>query len=271
LENIIIHTANALERHESIKIQYVAPMHLVNLAKEYHAVISKKDKLKHFGIFIGRSNAERLYLASYLDHHYSDKTKMSYHFNVADDFHTSNIGLDSLIKFHRKDDLQIEVNFISRCPIKLTDKNSIIVDKNLSTMPGQQLLENDRQYFMQTYENFFVEVVCESYFTGNTFFPTEKIFRPIILKTPFIVQGSQFFLRGLKDLGFKTFDNWWDEGYTEDPSDWQLKEIVKVIDFISNKSQQEMQDMLVQMHDILEHNYKIFFSLSEKDFERARK
>ena len=42
-----------------------------------------------------------------------------------------------------------------------------------------------------------------------------------MLLTPFIVQGSQWFLHRLRDMGFQTFDRWWDEGYSEDPANHQ--------------------------------------------------
>lgn len=268
LNQITIYTANALETHSQINIVYCAPYHLLNNAKDYITAVSKVKHLKHFGMFIGRSNAPRLHLASYIDHHYYDQCIMSYHFNFVDEFHISNVGIEDLIKYYRVQDIHVEGKFLSQCPIKLDYTTTVLIDKSLDLNPAQQLLKNDKDYFLQTYCKFFVEIVCESYFTGNTFFPTEKIFRPILLKTPFIVQGPQFFLSNLKKLGFKTFDQWWDEGYQEDPTIHQLIEIKKVVDILSTKSVDQLCSMYSEMTPILEHNYQTAMSLTMKDFKK---
>lgn len=263
--NITIYTANALEKHGAMNIVYQPPMHLITQTKSYAAEVPKTNALKHFGMFIGRSNAERLYLASYIDSNYRDLALISYHFNIDDEFHTNNIGIDELIRTHGIKDVRTEAQFLSQCPRKLDNNKQVTIDKSSDLNPAQQILNNDRATFMQNYRNFFVEIVCESYFTGNTFFPTEKIFRPMLLKTPFIVQGAQFFLHKLRDLGFKTFDKYWDEGYAEDPSDWQLQEIIKVIDYLSQKSISELNVMYQDMQPIIEHNYQRLMSLTGDD------
>jgi hypothetical protein len=268
LENITIFTANALETHYTIDIKYRPPLHLLEQAKRYLVDISKNNQLKHFGMFIGRSNAPRLHLATYLDQHYSDKLVLSYHFNLVDEFHKDNIGLEDLITNYNIHDVSQEAKFIAQCPIRLKDTGIVHNNKNLNLNYAQQLFDNDQIYFSQTYNNFFVELVCESFFTGNTFFLTEKIFRPILLKTPFIVQGPQNFLHNLKKLGFQTFSNWWDEGYSEDPPGQQLLEIKKVLDFLSNKSKDELTQMHHDMTNTLEHNYQLAMSLTKENFKK---
>jgi hypothetical protein len=267
LSKITVLTANALEQHSQIKIVYLPPIHLLDHAREYIADVPKHPDLKHFGIFIGRSNAQRLHLATYLDRYCKDQTIMSYHLNFIDDFHINNIGLEDLIKHYGIQDVRDECNFMHRCPVRLRPDAPVVIDKSLSLNPSQQLLLNDQEYFAQTYQDFFIEIVCESFFTGRSFFPTEKIFRPIMLKTPFIVQGPQNFLQNLKILGFQTFSKWWDEGYAEDPDGQQLVEIKKIIDTLSAKSSAELYKMYTDMTDILEHNYQVAMSLTTKDFK----
>jgi hypothetical protein len=123
---------------------------------------------------------------------------------------------------------------------------------------------------LDQYSNFFVEITCESYFTGQTFFPTEKTWRAIALRTPFIIQGPQNYLANLKLLGFKTFDRWWDEGYSEDPADHQPLEIIKVVEFLNNKSLDEIFSMYQEMQDVLEHNYQTLQLLTVEDFLKVR-
>jgi hypothetical protein len=207
-------------------------------------------------------------MASHLDKQYADKTLLSYHFNLADDFHTSNIGLEDLITQYGFTDIRDESEFIYRCPIRLKPAQPVIINKNSSLNPAQQLLQQDKGYFLQIYRNFFVELVCESYFTGQTFFPTEKIFRPILLKTPFIVQGPQYFLHNLQALGFRTFSQWWNEGYSEDPDGHQIVEIKRVLDTLASKNTVELDTMYNEMRSILEHNYNIAMSLTSADFKK---
>jgi hypothetical protein len=268
LEDITIYTANMLEQHDKIAIVHQPPMHLLQNAKDYVMDISKNQQLCHFGMFIGRSNAPRLYLATYLKEHYFDKSLLTYHFNFNDDFHNNNIGLENLIKDYNIKDVKQESIFLASCPITLNNCQPIHNDKSLKLNHAQQLFKNDQKYFSQTYNHFFVELVCESFFTGNTFFPTEKTFRPILLKTPFIVQGPQNFLRNLKKLGFKTFDSWWDEGYDEDPVGHQLFEIKKILNCLSAKTLVELEQMYQEMHETLEHNYQIAINLTKQDFKK---
>jgi hypothetical protein len=89
----------------------------------------------------------------------------------------------------------------------------------------------------------------------------------MLLETPFIVQGPQWYLQRLRDLGFQTFDRWWDEGYSEDPANWQNTEIKKVINSVSELSLEKLQEMYTEMKPVLAHNKKRFLELTSKDFD----
>ena len=117
------------------------------------------------------------------------------------------------------------------------------------------------------YQDIFCEIVCETYFTGRTFFLTEKTLRCIINGRPFMVQGPKWFLHNLKRLGFKTFSNWWDEGYDEDPVDHRLVEIKKVIKDLSTQTPGQLNNMYKSMQAILEHNYQLCLNLKLDDFK----
>jgi len=266
ISNITVITANALESHDTLKIKYLWPVNLVLAVKEYkNDTIIKISNLKHFGIFVNRSSAERLHLASYLHKNYLSKLTISYNFNIKDDYHKIHCGLDNLILNHGVQDTITESNFLNQCPIRLDNKEPVLIDNDIARY--YQLLDQDRATFIENYKNFFVEIVCESYYTGKTFFPTEKTWRPIMLKTPFIVQGPQWFLHRLRDMGFQTFDRWWDEGYAEDTANHQLHEIKKVIDFLAEKSLTELDIMYQEMQPTLEHNRKRFMELTSEDFD----
>ena len=251
LTKVTIRTCNKLEKHSLINIIYKAPTHFiintVNDLKNIH--IDKVSTMKHFGLFIGRSNAPRLKVSTLLNN-ITSSIVQSFHYDYSNDFHTANIGIEDVIRDYGQKDLTKEVEFLNKCPITLDD--------NKVTYP---MLMDQHNNIHSYYSNFFVEVVCETYFKGKTFFPTEKIWRPIILKTPYIVQGPQWFLRNLKELGFRTFDCWWDEGYSEDPHNHSLLEIEQVLRYISSKTPKQLQQMYYEMNKVLEHNYNTLIEL----------
>jgi hypothetical protein len=65
----------------------------------------------------------------------------------------------------------------------------------------------------EDYEKTFVSVVTETLTLPNTLFFSEKIWKPIMVGHPFLLLGNQHSLRYLKDLGYKTFDKWFNEDY----------------------------------------------------------
>lgn len=269
-KKITIHTCNSLEKHDNINIVFRPSLHLLTreLNKNYKFLsFEKNPQLKHFGRFIGRSNAPRLLISTYLDNHYSDKSILTYQYKFGDEYHRTEIGLESLINDYNKNDIISECKFLQSCPRQVIDLD-FKFNKESSIDFSSQLHNKEDGKFIEVYRDFFVEIISESYFNGNTFFLTEKIFRPILLKTPFIVQGPQHFLNNLKKLGFKTFDNWWDEGYSEDPASWQPTEIMKLIDEISLWDKNKINQTYKEMKPILEHNRKVLNTLTSDDFEK---
>ena len=206
---------------------------------------------KYFGLFIGRSNWLRLSLASYLAEQFPAQTMMTYHYDSKSDFHVANFGLEELLNRHWND-IDTVINFLKKLPMR---------PKKL-TYP---ILWNEQGLDLDNfYKDIFCDVVCETYFSGKTFFMTEKTMRPIIHKRPFLVQGPQWYLKNLKKLGFKTFDQWWDEGYDEDPWDFKYQALVKIIDYIGKQSPSTIKQWYIEMASVLDHNYDVFRSLTDK-------
>ena len=113
----------------------------------------------------------------------------------------------------------------------------------------------------------FVSVVSESRVEDDLIFISEKIFKPIYALQPFILISSQNSLNKLKEFGFKTFDKWWDESYDSSiNAKERIKKIKKILIDICNKSNEELKIMLIEMEDILIHNYKILTDTNFKNF-----
>ena len=109
-----------------------------------------------------------------------------------------------------------------------------------------------------------MEVVCETYCQGTSFYPTEKTWRPIINRTPFIVQGPVNYIDNLHRIGFKTFNQWFDESHSQDDYSYQPVEICATLDKIAGYSVIELEEMYIDMQDTLEHNYQVMMSMTEK-------
>ena len=107
----------------------------------------------------------------------------------------------------------------------------------------------------------FLHVVTETCYWGRKKHLTEKIFKPIVLRQPFVLVGCAQNLEYLKSYGFKTFDRWWDESYDQIEDDVaRMHAIGKLLADICSKDCKQLTGMLHDMEEILEYNYRWFYS-----------
>lgn len=86
---------------------------------------------------------------------------------------------------------------------------------NMEVRNQYQDLWDTNLSILKFYNQFQIEIVAETMCAGTTFFPTEKTFRPITGRRPFIVYGPKKFLNNLQNLGFRTYNECWDERYDQ--------------------------------------------------------
>lgn len=103
---------------------------------------------------------------------------------------------------------------------------------------------------LEHYHKFSIELVCETYTLGNTFFPTEKTVRPIMGTKPWLIYGAPGYINNLKLMGFKSFDSLWDESYDqlEGPARWIA--IQKIINTLTKLTPASLHMLLEQAHQI---------------------
>lgn len=259
---IIIQTANLVEKHNEYTIKIVPTTAYHYAFLKYPQVVIQKDfnkPVKHFLHFVGHGNPARLRIASYLFTQFKEKTLQTYHVDIKDiEYSRPHISIEDVMTFHDVDRTEVlnVTNFLLECPIKLDPV----------TLP---VLHPRGLELMKFYKSGFLDIVNCSFYAGNTFCIDEKILRPIFTKTPFIVQGPANFLTRLKKIGFKTFSNYWDEGYGEDPADYQIKEIFLLIDKISKYNNAELKAMYYDMMPILEHNYNLALDLDKEKIKKV--
>ena len=261
LSQIRIITGNLFEQHPTIKLYKQFPWLYTNWGKENCLQLPKPKVFDHnfktAASFVSRSNWNRVKLSSYFFKNYSSKILQSYHYDHTNPYHNDNIGVENLIKNNYINRLGDVTNLWKHCPLTLDE----IYQYPIVNPTGYSLIDN--------YQHFFVEVVMETYSMGDTFFPTEKIWRPISQLTPFMVQGPQWYIVRLRKLGFKTFKSWWNEGYNEDHYASQSDQIEKNIDYLTTLTPAELEQMYKDMMPILEHNRDRLITLTLQEIEQA--
>jgi hypothetical protein len=103
-------------------------------------------------------------------------------------------------------------------------------------------------------------VVSETVFYYDKLHLTEKTFKPIFSRRPFILVAAPGNLAYLKSYGFRTFDRWIDESY-DDEQDHQtrLKKIATEVEKLCNLSPADLKKMHQEMREILEFNFNHFY------------
>lgn len=108
----------------------------------------------------------------------------------------------------------------------------------------------DGKIYWDLYNTVHYELVPETRHDYASY-PTEKIWKPIVAKIPFICLSDYRFYNTLHSLGFKTFDGIIDESFASEP-DLETR-VDKIIQTMSNINAQEFYE---RSRDICEHNYR---------------
>jgi hypothetical protein len=116
------------------------------------------------------------------------------------------------------------------------------------------------------YDRTFLSVILETHFNNETIFFSEKIWKPISVGQPFMVVTGMNFLRELRNLGYKTFDKWFDESYDTMPDlNDRISCIVSELDRFSKLSVEELKNIRNEMQDVIIFNKEKFkYDYAEK-------
>lgn len=109
------------------------------------------------------------------------------------------------------------------------------------------------------YDTSLVSIITETYFAhqGPTSF-TEKVYKPMRGKHPFIILGRPGIISQLHRLGFKTFNQWWNESYdtTTSPAT-RLRQIINVCEEINSWDDTMVLKFKEEVAETIEHNYNV--------------
>ena len=251
-KRFVIYTSNISESHEQYKIiitDNIWPGSVRRVLSDHQV---KNNNLQTIGCFVGRTNWPRLILLSWLDAYFQSQSLITCYYDNIDIGHIEGLGLTGcMINFPTE--INLVANFLKTCPrINLNFKELPYQDYRI--LPFAEKNQIITGGLSNAYPSIFLELVCETYFTGMTFFPTEKTFRPMLHMTPFITFGPQGFLSNLQRCGFKTFGDYWDESYDNLQTKDRIIAIRTVLEKLFSLSKFELQEMYADMSSILKHN-----------------
>ena len=117
----------------------------------------------------------------------------------------------------------------------------------------------------------FCHIICETNFNlsvrdakheggygHDNRFITEKTEKAFTTGNPFIAVSGPRYLEKLKELGFKTFDKWWDESYDQIQS--PIKRLNAILDLIKEINKLGYEDLIKMWNDmipVLKHNQEL--------------
>ena len=106
----------------------------------------------------------------------------------------------------------------------------------------------------------FWHIVTETVFYYDKLHLTEKIFKPIVSKQPFMLLAAPGNLAYLKSYGFKTFDSVIDESYDSiQDNDLRIEAVISQLHWYCNLAPSEKTDVIKQLEPIIQHNFDHFY------------
>ena len=116
----------------------------------------------------------------------------------------------------------------------------------------------DQDIYEKPYNDTACSIVSETNDNDYEVFMTEKIWKPIIAQQLFVVHGNYLYLQKLRDMGFRTFNNYFEEAYDLDRDPGiRINTIVDVCDRLRDAP---WQDIYLQSKALREYNYNNFFN-----------
>lgn len=226
----------------------------------YKDIIQNKDikytigkKSKTFLMFNRRwgSQAQRVLMLAYLY-----KNGLLDHFNIS--FSKLEIDNGGTYTNHAR-------QFFSRLstPNIITDEDLAGIESRLPLIldtPDHKLnlMFDEFDSTKQFYEDSFVNIIAETNFFTNIVHLTEKSYKPIVYKQPFIMFAAKGSLQAMRDQGFVTFNSIWDESYDNETDDTlRFFKVLDLIKEIASWSDERKLEVSTKIKIIVDFNFKV--------------
>ena len=107
----------------------------------------------------------------------------------------------------------------------------------------------------QLYSTSLLSVITETFFHRQEIHLTEKTFKAITWRHPFVLVATPGSVAYLHELGFETFHAFWDESYdSEQDHELRINKIMSVLKGIASWDQAQQRQFLLDVQPIIEHN-----------------
>jgi hypothetical protein len=141
-------------------------------------------------------------------------------------------------------------NLLEELPLLVYDKRNDELDDSF------YIKRFNPEICLDSYISVVNEAQCGD--SDNTVFISEKTFKPIATHHPFIIVGNRWSIKKMKELGYKTFDEYIDQSYDDLPTHERLQMIIESIRKIDNI--EDKNEWFMKLRDDVEHNYKNLIS-----------
>jgi len=120
------------------------------------------------------------------------------------------------------------------------------------------------------YQNSFMSVLTESSDVGPGCYISEVIFKAIVFMHPFMIIGQPRTLEVLREWGFDTFDDVFDNSYDlEDDMFKRIEMVLQQMEIINQLSPEELKEKTLELKDRLVYNKNRYFSTEFKEITKS--
>jgi hypothetical protein len=249
--SVTIETSNALEQHDRYDIKLTIPWKFLKVKRPIDQKYHIWNQQAIFGTVYGRPLWHRLGIVAHLLTNHSTISCIGCQADPKNQNQSKLFELNQLW-VHDPSSLVKFANIQHQLPC-----THINIDQYT---PGATLTDGFVQQAERIYQNFLIDIVAETFTSGNCFFITEKTVRPMLLKKPFIIFGSKNYLEYLRQMGFRTFADFWDEDYDGYEGADRYVRILNLIDKLAGKSFDQLESMYWDMQYTLDHNYNLLLT-----------
>jgi hypothetical protein len=240
---ITLCTSNQYDTHPTYRLEYIGTS-MATEAMKFNVVLPwNKEKL--YGMFIGRASSSRI-------------RALHKHWNLKYQEQGLTSFTEDLFEYMSKPDLvdyflhsgQTYKEMVS-IPTPYSDiKDIVATEFNVKLDP----IYTAGYEWNQVYEKIAIDIVCETSTEPNVLAVSEKTFRPLYYKRPFLLIGSPGQLGYLRNNGFKTFNDFFSEDYDALGG---IARVDRVFEILENILDQGVESLLTQAEEILSHNQKV--------------
>jgi hypothetical protein len=250
-ESVTIKTGNPLERHDRYQVEIVLPWKFVHVSQPVDSVWHTWNQHRVFGTAYGRPLWHRLGIAAHLLTHHPDRSAVGFTVDPANINQRELFELTQLWQ-HSPSSATNFAGIWHKFPLYHADADAYT--------PGAHLTDGYVAQTKRIYQHFLIDIVAETFISGDCFFITEKTIRPMLLKKPFIAMGPQNYLDYLHQMGFRTFGDFWDEDYDGYSAADRYHKILMLIDHLATRDTKELETMYWDMQYTLDYNYNLLLN-----------